>query len=872
MCEVGWRMRNYTFSTRPLRISLARASLAAILTLCMLSAAAGQSKLPIQRFGVSEFRLTAKGGNDRPFRFSPDGKLIAGANWEEVRLWSFPDGKLLHDFSGAIQTNCIGFAADGKELLALEQRRMEVYQFDVANGQLIAKVRLEEVEEERGAKIYRLSPDGRWLYMPEVYGHLAVWDTSTGRRQVRKEIGVGKGASGASSNAGVLTLWDSLSIYRYDVQTGEPLSRKNTYEQMRILAGNPQGTLLAAYSPNDKSIIFWDTTNDKQVGGKIPLAEEYRGGLPEAALSADGRRFVFWISRDKWLWNRQVAVFDVETGRMISSFDPPGVYFLDQPEISPDGRYMFLAGNRSVFTPVDVTTGKLVREIPDHILGVEKLSFTPDGRTLLVGSRDKRQAWNVRTGKPGPAFEKWHHTSHVAAVNDNSALVSGIKGGGIRLHSAESGAVEREYETGTDKYYSEIHLSVDRKTFVGMEGLMSGHIRRWRVADGKKISERNLPVMNSERNFNTSKMIAGITLGGSRLIRLEQIEPASSRPDGSIDPGRADLVLEDWATQIVTNRLPVPALGRFAFADDGKGTLFAVVVSDDRTPRPYGEKWGSTHLLLWDAATGWERLRVDRELHNYFGAFAMVAVTRDGRLAATVSEHDRIEIWNGFNGYQLDAFDAGCVVSAIAFSDDGTMLATGHEDGSVYLWDTRGAWDQSVVRRPMNQKIAQQCWKDLAGEGRKPALAWQTLLGNPEQAVEMLKINLQQVASAKGIAGALESVIVPLPEEGREALDASSPVPPIVRALQQALEKTTSEEARKHYKQLLDTASKPMSPEMRRPILAILLAEQLDTVESRKLIEEIAAGAAGAFESQVAKSALVRIRLRANIRDKAVSE
>ena len=316
--------------------------------------------------------------------------------------------------------------------------------------------------------------------------------------------------------------------------------------------------------------------------------------------------------------------------------------------------------------------------------------------------------------------------------------------------------------------------------------------------------------------------------------------------------------------------LPVPAMGRFAFADNGDGTMLAGVVSDDRTPRPYGEKWGSTHLLLWDVATGWERLRVDREMHNYFGAFFLVAVTRDGRLVATVSDRDRVEIWNGFNGYQLDGFDAGCGVSALAFSGDGTMLATGHEAGSVVLWNTRATWDQSVQRRPMNQTLAQQCWKDLAGEGRKPALAWQTLLRNPEKTVEMLTINLKQVASAKGIAGALESFLVLLPEEGDEALDASPPEPPIMRALQQALEQATSEEARNQYKQLLDAASRPMSREMRRPILGTLLAEQLDTAESRKLIEDIAAGAAGAFETQVAKSALVRIRLREDARDKTV--
>ena len=87
---------------------------------------------------------------------------------------------------------------------------------------------------------------------------------------------------------------------------------------------------------------------------------------------------------------------------------------------------------------------------------------------------------------------------------------------------------------------------------------------------------------------------------------------------------------------------------------------------------------------------------------------------------------------------------------------------------------------------PWNQKMAQQYWKDLAGEGRKPAPARQTLLGNPEQAVEMLKINLKQVASAKGIAGVLENVIVPVPEDDHEPLDVVPPMPPIMRALQQA--------------------------------------------------------------------------------------
>ena len=51
----------------------------------------------------------------------------------------------------------------------------------------------------------------------------------------------------------------------------------------------------------------------------------------------------------------------------------------------------------------------------------------------------------------------------------------------------------------------------------------------------------------------------------------------------------------------------------------------------------------------------------------------------------------------------------------------------------------------------------------------------------------------------------------------------------------------------------------PMSPDTRRSILGILLAEKIDTVESRRIVEQMAGGAGNAPETEVAKAALQRL-------------
>lgn len=649
---------------------------------------------PLRRLGDSEFRLTSNDGYERPFCFSPDGKLIAAANWYEVRMWSFPDGKLRHDFSDEVQSKCVGFSADGREFLAFDERDDSILRFEVESGRLNAKIPLTTVADEKRLDRESISGDGRWLCATSERGNVVVWDTLSGKVQCQIDPERMSPRLAPVSKDGILTLWDGLFLERHDLATCKRLHQSRHYRRLLDPISNSDGTVMAAYSTEDQAIVFWNPETDQRVGGKIPAEErEWRPG--QAALSADGRRFVYWIKNGKWIFDRTMAVFDVATGDLIREFAPPDVYFVEEPVISPDGRYVFPSGGRSVFNPVDTDTGKPFRDAPDHVLKVESLSFTPNGKTLIVGSGDKRQAWDIETGRPGTVFESWHHVPYLTAVDDRRALISGLRGGGVRLQDIHTGAVERRYQVDEDTYLSAFQLGADRKSFVGLTQRQESTIQRWDIETGEVIAEWTMPT-DSRREYGLFARYAypGPILGGSRLIRVEKVQPAKKLPNGGIDWGRSDLLLEDWTTQQVTARLALPTSGErlnFGESMDGK-TLAAIVSEGVQQPTPGQFVWGSSYLIIWDVATKRERLRVKRPMTEYLSAFANIAITPDVRLAATSSYRDRIEIWNASTGKLLQTFESENEVSKLAFTDDGTVLASGHQDGSVFLWDTRAAW------------------------------------------------------------------------------------------------------------------------------------------------------------------------------------
>src|SRR5262249_3225661 len=113
---------------------------------------------------------------------------------------------------------------------------------------------------------------------------------------------------------------------------------------------------------------------------------------------------------------------------------------------------------------------------------------------------------------------------------------------------------------------------------------------------------------------------------------------------------------------------------RVSFSPDGK--ILAAVV---KTLAAAGK-----NVTLFDVATGKEKASFKGE--------APVAFSADGTRLATASSDDTTVLWDARTGQQLLEFKRhgfGFRVSVIVFSADGTRIATASEDKTAVLWDAR---------------------------------------------------------------------------------------------------------------------------------------------------------------------------------------
>src|SRR6202035_1126450 len=188
----------------------------------------------------------------------------------------------------------------------------------------------------------------------------------------------------------------------WDARTGTPLGP---------LLPHPFDARAAAVSPDGK-IAYTGCLSMQQKGGSfVPKGEVFRwdassgaslGRLLEVPMAV---RSIALVRNGHALFIDSAhgcALFDAASGKALGAPLKPDGVRIDHAAASPDGRRIVIAshiGNSARLW--DLESGQPVGPTLQHPDWVQSVAFSPDGRTIATGCKDKvARLWDAVTGTP----------------------------------------------------------------------------------------------------------------------------------------------------------------------------------------------------------------------------------------------------------------------------------------------------------------------------------------------------------------------------------------------------------------------------------------------------------------------------------------
>ena len=310
------------------------------------------------------------------------------------------------------------------------------------------------------------------------------------------------------------------------------------------------------------------------------------------------------------------------------------------------------------------------------IFGITSLSFSPDGTTLASGFSDNTiRLWDVTTGE---IIKTLHgHTSVVLSVAfspDGNLLASGGYEDTVYLWDPDTGDNIGHLGGHTDAVTS-VTFSPDGTTLAS--GSADDTVRLWDLATYKNI----------------------ITLHG----HTDGVLSVAFSPDGTtLASGSYDGTVRLW--DVLTGEI-------INILQENLPSGYSVDFSPDGSILASGTTVGT--IILWDVATG-EYIDETSRQYQVLEHVNSVVFSPDGSTLASGGSYDgTVRLWPVLGYYGIEAIDAYIEaygydidhlfddtgqntktlrghtdgVTSVAFSPNGTTLASGSWDGTILLWE-----------------------------------------------------------------------------------------------------------------------------------------------------------------------------------------